>query len=152
MSSPHARQATEVTDDLQVLQTLDQLCGEVSDELYVRFSKGPVADADNSSRDYESGLELPGLSVNPLHPESWWRRPLEEWLARQICNYAHIQEEADDDRRAWILTGRVVARGPDNEPLVTDYRPVAWLSDELIRQAKELYHERFDVAKDSTGD
>ena len=148
--APHA--ATGLTDDLPVLNTLDELCDLATDGTYVRFSKGPEDDADGGSRDYESGLDLPGLSVNPLDPEQWWSRPLQEWLARQICNYVHLQEESDDDRRAWVLTGRVVARGPDNEPLITDYTPVAWLSDTLIKEAKALYEERFDVAKDSTGD
>jgi hypothetical protein len=150
MSSSHVRPATDVSDDLPVLTSLDQLCEAVSPDAYVRFSKGPVDDVDSGSTDYESGLELPGLSVNPLQPESWWQRPLNEWLARQICNYVHIAEESDDDRRAWVLTGRVVARGPDNEPLVTDYQPIAWLCDDLISEAKALYDERFDVASDST--
>lgn len=135
-----------------VLHCLDQLCDVATPDTFVRFSKGPAHDADSGSRDYESGLDLPGLSVNPLAPEAWWRRPPKEWLARQICNYVHLREDADDDRRAWVLTGRVVGRGPDNEPLVTDHHPVAWLSDELIREAKELYAEAFDVASDSTGD
>jgi hypothetical protein len=152
MSTQQPEPATEITDDLPVLDTLDELCSQISPEAFVRFSRGPVDDAGSGSRDYESGLQLPGLSVNPLHPEPWWERPLQEWLARQICNYVHIQEESDDDRRAWVLTGEVVARGPDNEPLVTQYTPVAWLSDTLIKQAKALYAERFDVAKDSTGD
>ena len=134
-----------------MLASLEDLCDLVAPDAYVRFSKGPQADAGSGSRDYESGLELPGLSVNPLEPEPWWTRPVEEWLARQICNYVHLQEESDDERRAWVLTGTLVARGPDNEPLITEYRPVAWLSDELIKQAKRLYEDRFDVARDSTG-
>ena len=150
MTSSHASAATDVTDDLPVLSSLDELCEAVAPDAFVRFSKGPQDDVETGSTDYESGLELPGLSVNPLQPEPWWERPLREWLARQICNYVHIQEESDDDRRAWVLTGRVVARGPDNEPLVTEYRPVAWLSDDLIKEAKALYRERFDVASDST--
>jgi hypothetical protein len=150
MSSPSVHPATAVSDDLPVLTTLDELRDLVAPDVFVRFSRGPEDDADTGSTDYESGLELPGLSVNPLQPESWWQRPLNEWLARQICNYVHIAEESDDDRRAWVLTGRVVARGPDNEPLVTGYRPVAWLSDGLISQAKALYSERFYVASDST--
>ena len=150
MSQRDVHPATKVNDDLPVLNTLDELCDTVAPDAFVRFSRGPEDDVDTASTDYESGLELPGLSANPLQPESWWDRPLQEWLARQICNYVHIAEESDDDRRAWVLTGRVVARGPDNEPLITDYRPVAWLSDELITEAKALYEERFEVARDST--
>ena len=137
--------------DLPVLDTLDELCEHVASDAFVRFSKGPESDGSTTSRDYESGLDLPGLSVNPLQPEAWWTRPIKEWLARQICNYVHLAED-DDDRFAWILTGDVVARGPDNEPLVAQFHPVARLSDDLIRAAKRLYNDRFDVAEDSTSD
>lgn len=136
--------------DLPTLGSLEELCRVVGEDVYVRFSKGPEDDDGSTSRDYESGLDLPGLSVNPLCPESWWTRPLEEYLARQICNYAHIKDESDDERRAWLLRGETVSRGPDNEPLVRTFTPVAWLSDDLIREAKRLYEERFDVASDST--
>jgi len=37
-------------------------------QVYLRYSRGPEADAHQASRDYESGLELPGLSVIPLAP------------------------------------------------------------------------------------
>ena len=143
--------AEAITDrDLDVVSTLDQLAELVDDDVYVRFSKGPDDDRDSNSRDYESGLDLPGLSVNPLAPERWWHRPIEDWLARQICNYVHIQEESDDERRGWVLRGSMVARGPDNEPLVTDYRPLAWLSADVVDEAKRRYRSRFDVASDST--
>ncbi|HEV2088528.1 MAG TPA: DUF6098 family protein [Cryptosporangiaceae bacterium] len=141
---------TPTSADLPVVESLQQLCDLVAPDAFVRFSKGPHDDADSTSRDYESGLDLPGLSVNPLKPEDWWTRPLDEWLARQICNYVHIAEESDDERRAWVLTGRVASRGPDNEPLVDDYEPVAWLSDAVLEEAKRLYEERFDVSSDST--
>ena len=45
---------------------------------YVRYSKGPQHDLGEASVDTESGLELPGLSVNPLDPEPWWTRPTAE--------------------------------------------------------------------------
>ncbi len=148
---PAMTERADTSDDLPAVESLEQLCGLVTEDSFVRFSKGPDDDRGSSSRDYESGLQLPGLSVNPLKPERWWTRPLEEYLARQICNYAHIQEQADDERRAWVLTGTVVSRGPDNEPLVGgDFTAVAWLSDDVIDEAKRLYEERFDVAEDST--
>lgn len=139
-------------NDLPSIDSLEHLAGLVTEDTFVRFSKGPDDDRGSVSRDYESGLELPGLSVNPLLPERWWTRPLEEYLARQICNYVHLQDEADDERRAWVLTGEVVSRGPDNEPIVAgDYTAVAWLSDSVVEEARRLYQERFDVANDSTG-
>ena len=137
--------------DIPTIDSLDHLCRLVTPDTYVRFSKGPDDDRRSRSRDYESGLDLPGLSVNPLQPEDWWQRPLEEYLARQICNYVHLQDESDDERRPWVLTGRVVSRGPDNEPLVAgDFTPVGWLSDAVVDEARRLYRERFDVASDST--
>lgn len=118
--------------------------------LHVRYSKGPLEDHGSPSCDYESGLELPGLSVNPLDPEPWWERPIEDWLARQLCNYAHLLEESGDDRRAWVLGGRVVGRGPDNEPLIDPPEPVAWVGDATLREARRRYEENFEVGRDST--
>ena len=139
-----------MSDDLPMLTSLAELAGYVAPDTHLRFSRGPEHDRGGRSHDYESDLELPGLSVNPLPPERWWTRPVEDWLARQLCNYIHIMEEADDDRRPWVLRGATVARGPDNEPLVADFEPVALLSDELIDEARRRYEERFDVAEDST--
>jgi hypothetical protein len=136
-------------EHLPRLHRLDELVPHARGNHYVRFSKGPDHDRNRTSRDYESGLELPGLSVNPLRPEPWWTRPLEEWLARQLCNYVHLAE-ADDDRMAWILGGEVVGRGPDNEPLLRPWAAHAILARDVVEEAKALYRERFDVGKDST--
>jgi hypothetical protein len=112
--------------ELAVVETLEQLAELLRDHgsaLYIRYSHGPLRDVGQPSIDYESGLQLPGLSVNPLMPETWWTRPIADWLARQVCNYAHLQDA--DDRSAWVLEGEVVARGPDNEPLLSPARHVA---------------------------
>jgi hypothetical protein len=139
--------------DVRVLRTLQEL-GELvarDGELFVRYSDGPDTEPDYRSTDYESGLELPGLSVNPLRPEPWWTRPLEDWLARQICNYVHLADH-DEARHGWVLSGRVTGRGPDNEPLVKPARVIGLLDDSLIEDARALYHERFEVGRDSTSD
>lgn len=140
----------QTRDGLPVVGSLAELATLIGPDVFVRFSKGPQEDRGRTSRDYESGLDLSGLSVNPLLPEPWWERPLEDWLARQLCNYVHLMEESDDERRPWVLRGDVVARGPDNEPLVADFVPVAWLSDDVVGEAKRRYRTRFDVAEDST--
>lgn len=137
-------------DRLPVLDSLAELSRYVTPDTHLRFSRGPRADRGARSHDYESGLELPGLSVNPLAPEPWWTRPVEDWLARQVCNYVHLMEDADDERCPWVLRGEVVARGPDNEPIVARFRPLALLSGALLEEAKRRYRERFDVASDST--
>ncbi|MFL6051634.1 MAG: DUF6098 family protein [Actinoallomurus sp.] len=129
------------------LSELTEMVGG-QEELYLRHSGGPESDADGTSRDYESELVLPGLSVVPLKPPQWWSRPREDWIARQIRKYAHLAEQGDD-RYAWILTGRVCDFGPDHEPLVTDFRPVAALTHDLLKEAEERYHDRFEVGRDS---
>jgi hypothetical protein len=111
--------------------------------LCVRYSQGYEADSGSGSTDTESGLLLPGLSVNPLTPEEWWARPLRDWLARQICQYKHLTEK--EDRHAWILTGNCVGRGPDCEPLLMDIRPLGRLSDALLEEAERVYEDRFNA-------
>lgn len=46
-----------------------------------------------------------------------------------------------------MLTGEVVEFGPDNEPLLVEVRPVAWLSDELTEEARHHYRTRMDAGK-----
>jgi len=140
-----------MSESIPTVKTLKELERLVGPDRYLRVSSGPDDDAGRTSRDYESGLELPGLSVNPLMPATWWTRPRNEWLARQMCNYVHLAEEAPD-RHAWVLAGDIVARGPDNEPIVARFEPIAWIADEVLDEAKELYGQRFDVAEDSTPD
>ncbi|AGF72801.1 DUF6098 family protein [Corynebacterium halotolerans] len=114
--------------------------------LHVRYSEGPDNDASGGSTDTESGLELPGLSVNPLNPESWWTRPLGDWIARQLCQYKHLQEK-NPERFAWVLRGRQVGRGPDCEPLLVDISPIARLSPALLAEAERRYRENFDAGQ-----
>jgi hypothetical protein len=135
---------------MPTIESLDELCGlvEREPELCIRYSKGPDHDAGDPSVDYESGLELPGLSANPLRPETWWKRDPRDWLARQICHYARLG--ADGDRRAWLLVGDVAANGPDREPLLHPWRAVAWLSDRAVDEARRRYEEHFDVGRDSS--
>ncbi len=85
------------------------------------------------------------MSVNPLTPESWWTRPLKDWLARQICQYEHLAE--DEDRYAWVLTGACVGRGPDCEPLLVDVQPLGRLGPEVLQEAKQVYEEQFDAGE-----
>ncbi|MFK4791508.1 DUF6098 family protein [Microbacterium sp. ZW T5_56] len=125
-------------------RTLDELASLVRAHptVYVRYSAGPRHDADELSIDGESGLELPGLSVNPLTPEQWWSRPLAHWLARQLMQYQHLRER--DGAFGWVLTGREVGRGPDCEPLVVDVVPLARIADSLVTEADALYDRVFD--------
>lgn len=115
--------------------------------LFLRYSKGPASDAkEGRSRDYESGLELPGLSVTVVSPEPWWTRPVEEWVARRICKYDELD---DEERYSWLLTGQPVGFGPDHEPLLQKARPVARVGSGALHEARRIYEERFDVGKDA---
>jgi hypothetical protein len=130
-----------------VIETLDELVDLVRSRrgLYVRWSRGPAVDADRTSRDELTGAELPGLCANPLDIEDWWPpRPPALWVARRVYDYWHLRDERDDVR-PWVLTGELVGRGPDNEPLVGDAQPVAWLGERATAEARRLIDEHADV-------
>jgi hypothetical protein len=86
------------------------------------------------------------LSVTVLTPEPWWDRPVADWIARRVCKYA---EHGTDGRRPWILVGEVVGRGPDHEPLLGEFEPLAWLDTAVVEQALDHYRTRFDVGRRS---
>lgn len=135
-----------VIDELDAVVTLV----EHRPRIYLRYSYGPEQDAlDGPSEDYEANLPLPGLSVTTISPEPWWTRPAIEWMARRLCKYAELGDTAG--RGPWLLTGHVVGRGPDHEPIVDidSVCPVAWIDSSVVRAAHRLYHERFHVGRDS---
>jgi hypothetical protein len=131
---PHLRSLAEVRELVEAVSPL-----------YVRFSAGPVADAATVSRDHESGCLLPGLSVNPLTPEPWWDREVEHWLARQLCQYAHLLVS---DRYPWALTGAIAGRGPDCEPLLVGTTAVASIDRSVVDEAAQLYARVFHPGAD----
>lgn len=111
-------------------------------ELYVRWSQGPDADSDRSSRDGLSGVRLPGLSANSLAVEPWWGdRPLRLWVARRLHDYRHLRERRGPGTRPWILEGTEVGRGPDNEPLVECHHPIGWIADDALAECERLVDE-----------
>jgi hypothetical protein len=139
------------TDELRTVDDFDELVRLVTGRphLYVRYSKGPSHDGDGPSRDYEAGVEMPGLSVTPIAPEPWWSRPPEDWVARRLCKYEELGEM--QGRFPWLLHGHVAGYGPDHEPLVVDVEPVARVGPQALQRARELYQQRFNVAQDSRG-
>ena len=140
----------DVDPHLATIDDLHELADLVADRrhVFVRYSRGPAEDSDRPSRDYESGLDMPGLSVTPLHPETWWTRPLIDWVARRLCKYLDLAAAAPD-RRPWLLTGEVAAYGPDHEPLVADVHPIAWVGPHAVDEARARYRRRSDVGRDS---
>lgn len=117
-------------------------------DAHVRYSRDPRTEAGRGSTDTESGLELPGLSVNPLGAEAWWSRPLDDWIARQLCQYRHLAEEDDDEEReAWVVAGREVGRGPDCEPLLADVEVLAVVGEDALDEAEARYRAVFDAGR-----
>jgi Family of unknown function (DUF6098) len=134
-----------MSDDLPTLRTLDELAELLDDrcDLYVRWSRGPRYDTATTSSDELTGVPLPGLSANPLAVEDWWAgRSLRLWVARRLYDYRHLSEIRGPGVRPWVLEGHEVARGPDNEPLVACERPIAWLDEDVVREALRLIDEQ----------
>jgi hypothetical protein len=132
--------------DMPTLHRLGELIDllEHDTRVYLRYSPGPEADASHPSKDHESGLLMPGVSVNPLWPPRWWTRPPEDWVARAVCQYIR---ELHEGARPWVLTGREVDFGPDNEPLLADFEPIAWVSEDLLREAHARYQDRLNAGQ-----
>ncbi|MGK5639784.1 DUF6098 family protein [Streptomyces sp. URMC 126] len=134
-------------DTLPVLTSLDDLVAVVErgKNLFVRWSRGPATDLGAaSSTDDLTGTSLPGLSVNALDVEPWWNdRPLRLWVARRLYDYCHLRRDKGPGVRPWVLEGREIGRGPDNEPLVREVRPLAWIDGGVIDEAeREVVRQR----------
>ncbi|MEV4947369.1 DUF6098 family protein [Streptomyces sp. NPDC053755] len=144
---------------LTTLASLEDLCRLVADrhDLYVRWSRGPEPDlASLFSTDDLTGVRLPGLSASALGVEEWWgRRPAHVWIARRLYDYCHLPRVKAPDTRPWVLRGREVGRGPDNEPLVADVQPLAWIGDGAIAEAVDIIEHQpgrwGPLDRDSTG-
>lgn len=124
---------------IETLQELVDLTND-RDDLFVRWCADAEEDRERgTSLDELTGVELPGLSANPLAVEPWWKdRPIEVWIARRLHDYRHLQRKRDEQVRAWVLSGDVVGRGPDNEPLVNCREVVAVLSDDVTEKAASI--------------
>lgn len=119
-------------------------------ELFVRYSEGHELHDGSPSIDYESGLELPGISANPLGPAPWWSRPVLDWTARQLCQYVQLKHD-EPIRQAWILTGEIVGQGPDCEPLIAHPEALAVVHPCVLEEAQQVYRQRFDAGRGPTG-
>jgi hypothetical protein len=123
------------------IDTLDELTRLVDrhEGLFVRWSRGPEADAAGMSRDDLTGTRMPGLSANPLGVEEWWgHRSLRLWVARRLHDYSHLKQDKSPGVRPWVLEGKELGRGPDNEPLVDCRRPLAWIAENVIVEAEDV--------------
>jgi hypothetical protein len=85
-----------------------------------------------------AGVPLPGLSANPLRVEPWWGdRSLRLWLARRLYDYRHLRDLRGPGVRPWVLAATECGRGPDNEPLVVDIQPLAWIDDTVLEECEK---------------
>ncbi|MFB7864769.1 MULTISPECIES: DUF6098 family protein [unclassified Streptomyces] len=127
---------------MRTFDSLDALARAVGDrkDLYVRWSMGPEHDLrEESSQDDLTGAPLPGLSASSLRREAWWGgRSARLWVARRLYDYCHLPRVKNPRTRPWVLSGTEVARGPDNEPLVTDIAPVGWIAWTVITEARDV--------------
>jgi hypothetical protein len=133
---------TQANGELPVVESLAELAELINrwtDErpLYARWTDDVRRDERTQvSRDELTGIELPGLSVNSLAVEPWWGdRELTTWLARRLYDYRHLQEIRGPGTRPWVVAGVETGRGPDNEPLVTRFTPVAEIALPVIDEA-----------------
>ena len=97
------------------------------DTLFVRISNGPVADRKmGTSRNHQTGGRERGLSVNQS-----------DYLT-EYCFLLAGQPRA----YPWLLTGREICRGSDNEPIVVDWQPVARIDRALFDALIEARYEQ----------
>jgi hypothetical protein len=127
------------------LASLDELAAlvrQLGDQarLYIRWTRDVDADLQQEvSRDWLSGVELPGLSANGLTVEPWWgHRPLNVWLARKLYDYRHLPRVHGEGTTPWLLTGVESGRGPDNEPLIRCCRLIAEILPAVIDEAARV--------------
>ena len=132
--------------DLPTVRSLDELTELVDSwrdddglELYVRWTRDIERDLRTGlSRDELTGIELPGLSANSLKVEAWWAdRPLTAWLARRLYDYGHLPEKRGPGTCPRVLAGREAGRGPDNEPLISDCRPIAQVEPAVLDEVRK---------------
>ena len=146
--------ASSGSNALPTIGTLDELSELVqrhphADALFVRWSHGPGDDLASgqagrqASRDALTGVALPGLSANPLRVEPWWGdRPIRLWVARRLYDYRHLRDQHGPGVRPWVLVGQQIGRGPDNEPLVTCRRPIAWISEDALAECERAVEQQ----------
>ena len=140
-AAPLARPApapeTEAPPSLTSLeQVLDVLRRD--GEAYLRISPGPRTDRYSGMRDADSGCLLPGLPVWAMRPEPWWPAGPRLWAARQLVRHGYLLS-GGKGHVAWLLTGEEVGRGPEGEPLVGSFRPVATVAPAVLAEAESAY-------------
>lgn len=135
---PRASGSSGAVPPLEVLDSVREVVDRVvrTGEVFLRVSPGPRPDLHAGVRDAESGYPLPGLPAYPVVAEPWWPAGAATWVARQLVQHSYLTSEAST---AWLLTGRVVGRGSDAEPLVADPVPLALVGPGAFLEAESVY-------------
>ena len=132
--------ATGHLSGLPVLGSLAEVTSlqRYHDTLFLRVSPSPDADRVRGLRDGESGFLLPGLPAWSLRPEEWWPAGPRLWAARQLVRHGYLLSGGNGNHM-WLLTGDVVGRSADGEPLVAGWTPLAQVAAEVLAGAESEY-------------
>jgi hypothetical protein len=110
-------------------------------EVFVRWSRGPVADAKMGwiSKNHASGQMESGLSVNPLDLDDEYE------ALSQIAEYQFLDQPV-----CYLVAGERVGRGSDGEPVIADCRPIAKIHASLVwtKEQRELLRLRAVVVSE----
>lgn len=133
---------------MRTITTVDELVAYVRRQyaagvhVYIRYSRGAAADRKmGASTNHITGQREAGLSVNnfvPTHMEWMMREEAEagrfrRHIARQLREYSFLPGQP------YLLTGELVERGGDNEPLLINWRPLpVRLAPSALEQANRI--------------
>ena len=129
-------------DKYREIQTLDELQTLLDNtgQLYIRYSANIHGDVERGfSTNHATHQSEGGLSVNPLLCTYGAWSP-DVYLPMQVADYSFMRMGVG--LQAWILSGDECGRGGDNEPLLTNARVVAKLSNEAVEEACDWARER----------
>ena len=134
----HTSGGTEVLPGLPMVGSLKEVVElqTAVAQLFLRFGAGPEIDEGSERRDRASGYLLPGVPCRPLSAEPWWAGGKAVWVARQLVEHTYL---VTGGRMPWLVTGRVVGRGADGEPLLADAVTVAGIRPDLLKDAESVY-------------
>jgi hypothetical protein len=133
------------------ITSIDQLADIISDRLenrqgvFIRYASDIAGDIKRgTSKNYANGETLPGISVNNLWDESRIRGLKDRgYIAQQVADYSFLMQQGVKGTRPWVLSGRIVGRGSDNEPLVgSGARVIGRLTPDTLDKLKAIANER----------
>jgi hypothetical protein len=120
---------------MRTINSFNEYKEEVKNQmLFVRYSS-VIESGDAKSYNHQTGQVEAGLSVNNATVE--FAPNSEIWIAKQLVEYRYLTM-GQPESKCWILTGDIVGRGSDNEPLVQNVQPVAIIGESVLDEARAL--------------